>query len=192
MKIISKGAEAVIYSNGTVIKKRIKKGYRHPEIDFELRKTRTTREANMLKKIDIPAPKLISVDKKEMTIEMDKLTGKKLSTCLEKMDYKNISKEIGEKVAKLHKKNIIHGDLTTSNMIFSDKLYFIDFGLAFTSTKDEDKAVDLHLLKQALSSRHSTISDECFEEIKKNYANETVLKRLKEVEKRGRHKQKAK
>ncbi|MFW6449487.1 MAG: KEOPS complex kinase/ATPase Bud32 [Nanoarchaeota archaeon] len=192
MKIISKGAEAVIYSNGMVIKKRIKKGYRHPEIDFELRKTRTTREANMLRKIDIPAPKLISVDKKEMTIEMDKLTGKKLSTSLEKMDYKNISKEIGEKVAKLHKKNIIHGDLTTSNMIFSDKLYFIDFGLAFTSTKDEDKAVDLHLLKQALSSRHSTISDECFEEIKKKYANKTVLKRLKEVQKRGRHKQKAK
>src|SRR4030042_1167648 len=50
--------------------------------------------------------------------------------------------------------HIINGDLTTSNMILNpdNKLYFIDFGLSFHSNKIEDKAVDLHLLKQALNA----------------------------------------
>ena len=37
------------------------------------------------------------------------------------------------------------------------KVYFIDFGLGFFSNKTEDKAVDLHLLKQALESKHYQI-----------------------------------
>lgn len=188
MKIISQGAEALIYSNENIIKKRISKGYRHPEIDIELRKTRTSREAKILQKINISAPKLILVDKQEMTIEMEKIEGKKLSLHLEELDYKHICKKMGEMVAKMHSQNIIHGDLTTSNMIYSNELYFIDFGLAFTSTKTENKAVDLHLLKQALMSRHSSIYEECFEEVKKGYCKRDVLKRLEQVQARGRNK----
>ena len=107
----------------------------------------------------------------------------------------NLVKEIGEKIAVLHNNHIIHGDLTTSNMIFNEEVYFIDFGLSFFSHKIEDKAVDLHLLKQALESKHYKIWEKAFktalETYKKNAENsDEILKRLEKVEKRGRYKQK--
>ncbi|MFW6014123.1 MAG: KEOPS complex kinase/ATPase Bud32 [Nanoarchaeota archaeon] len=192
MKLISQGAEAVLYeTEDKIIKKRISKGYRHPVIDNELRKSRTNREARILKKVDFPVPAVFNVDKKEMSIEMEKIEGLKLSEHLEEIDYKKVCHRIGEQVEKMHSANIIHGDLTTSNMIYSkNKIYFIDFGLSFTSTKNEDKAVDLHLLRQALESRHNKIYEESFKAVKKGYADEDVLKRLEEVELRGRNKNK--
>ncbi len=192
MKQIGQGAEAIIYeTDDRIIKKRVAKGYRLPEIDFELRKARTAREARILKKAGIPVPKILNIDKKDMIIEMEKIEGVKLSDHLEKLDYCEISSVVGKQIAMLHRKNIIHGDLTTSNMIYSEGVvYFIDFGLSFTSTKAEDKAVDLHLLKQALDSRHNTICEDCLEAVKKAYADTEVLARLEVVEKRGRHKNK--
>src|SRR3989338_6709944 len=64
-------------------------------------------------------------------------------------------KVIGKNIALLHQQEIIHGDLTTSNMILKgEEVYFIDFGLSFIDPKAEHKAVDLHLLRQALESKH--------------------------------------
>ena len=75
-----------------------------------------------------------------------------------------------------------------------ETLDFIDFGLGFFSNKIEDKAVDLHLLKQALESKHFKKWDENFKEVLKNYKiskdSEKVLERLKKVESRGRYKDK--
>jgi Kae1-associated kinase Bud32 len=90
---------------------------------------------------------------------------------------------------------IIHGDLTTSNMILNSEVFFIDFGLSFFSEKVEDKAVDLHLLRQALESKHYKVWEECFTAVRQGYegtANdaELVLKRLEVVESRGRYKRK--
>ena len=78
-----------------------------------------------------------------------------------------------------------------------DEVYFIDFGLSFFSHKIEDMAVDLHLLKQALESKHYTIWEECFKAALDAYRKESkdgelVLKRLDVVEKRGRYKGKNK
>ena len=70
----------------------------------------------------------------------------------------------------------------------SFKLYFIDFGLGFFSTKAEDKAVDLHLLKQALESKHYKNFEKLYKTILKNYKHKDVLKRLEKVELRGRYK----
>ena len=111
-----------------------------------------------------------------------------------KYKYEKFSKLIGEQVAKLHSNGIIHADLTTSNMLYADKLYFIDFGLSFFSDKIEDKAVDLHLLKQALESKHFGVFDEAFKIILNTYKEkatdaEAVLERFEVVEKRGRYKQ---
>jgi len=103
---------------------------------------------------------------------------------------------MGINLALLHNAEIIHGDLTTSNMIISkETLYFIDFGLGFQSNKVEDKAVDLHLIKQALEAKHYEISKECFKFILAGYKQEAknfnqILARLKKVESRGRYKQK--
>lgn len=198
-KIIGRGAEALIYLDGTVKKDRIKKGYRIKEIDERLRKQRTKREAKILErlgKIDFPAPRLIKTDETSI-IDMDYIDGKKLRDVLKKENCKKLMNELGTKIAKLHDNGIIHGDLTTSNFILSTKdkqLYFIDFGLSFFDDHAEHKAVDLHLLKQALESKHYQIWEECYKEVlngyKKSKSYKAVIERLEKVEKRGRYKQK--
>lgn len=104
--------------------------------------------------------------------------------------------KIGKQVALLHKNDIIHGDLTTSNTILQEKtnkIYIIDFGLGFISKRLEDKAVDLHLIKQALEAKHWQNHEQLFAEFLKTYTKELqdsqkVLDQLKKVESRGRHK----
>ena len=193
MKLIARGAEAEIYvDKDKVVKNRIEKDYRLKEIDDKLRRTRTKKEAKILAKIaDLDfTPNLIKTDNKSI-IEMEHIDGEKVRDILEKEDYKQLSKEIAKKIKILHDQGIIHGDLTTSNMIYyKNKVYFIDFGLSFFSEKIEDKAVDLHLLRHALESKHHTIWEECFEIVKKEYKDKEVLERLEAVEKRGRNKQK--
>lgn len=197
MKQISQGAEAKIFSDGDVIvKDRFSKGYRHPELDEKLRKTRTRREAKVIDKlqeIGFASPKLIEFCDKEMKINMELLRGDVLKNVFER-DHQNLSKEIGRKLALMHTNGIIHGDLTTSNMILSNgDINFIDFGLSFFSDKEEDKAVDLHLLKQALESKHFTVFESAFENVLEGYSeanpeHEKILKRLELVERRGRYK----
>lgn len=200
-RIIFQGAEAVlIQDKDTLIKRRIIKKYRHPDIDSRLRKIRNRKEAKLLEKSSevINVPRIISVDEKNTEIVMEFIKGKKLSDELDKMENSsNICYEIGKATALLHNQDIIHGDLTTSNMIFSDKLYFIDFGLGFISSKAEDKAVDLHLLKQAFESKHFEKWEDYYKNAIKGYKEscnqaEIVIKRLEKVEERGRYKKKKK
>jgi len=198
-QIIQQGAEAIISLEKDVITKdRIKKSYRLPILDQRLRKQRTKKESKILEKTStlIPVPKLIKTDDKEK-IEMQFIEGKKLSEHLDSLkNAEEIYKLIGENIAILHDNNIIHGDLTTSNMIYStkeNKLYFIDFGLSFESNKAEDKAVDLHLIKQALEAKHFSKFELFFKAVLEGYKlsknfKETI-KRLESVEKRGRYKQ---
>jgi TP53 regulating kinase-like protein len=190
-KIIAKGAEAtIIFSNNRIIKHRVPKKYRLEQIDERLRKTRTKKEAKIIDSLPIPCPKLINVDLESMEIEMEYIKGKRLADIFEHLEHNAVAKEIGKKVKMLHDKNIIHGDLTTSNMILGDQLYFIDFGLSFSSNKLEDKAVDLHLLRQALESKHYRIWKECFDVILSSYNDKQVISRLEQVEGRGRNKSK--
>lgn len=199
-KLIAQGAEAKLYlEDSKIIKNRIRKDYRIKEIDNRLRKSRTRREAKVLSKlgaINIPGPRLIDCDEKERIV-MEYIDGPKLRDILEGSNYVKICEDIGKKIAMLHNNTIIHGDLTTSNLVFKDEVYFIDFGLSFFSHKIEDKAVDLHLLKQALESKHYKIWEKCFNAVLHAYRKEAkdaehILKRLKEVEERGRYKKRAK
>lgn len=192
MKEIGSGAEATIYlDKNKVIKKRIKKNYRIEEIDSALRKSRTRTEAKILEKISVKAPKLISTDR-EGTIEMEFIEGTKVRDLLDKKP--ELCEEIGGKVAEMHNNEIIHGDLTTSNMILKDEIYFIDFGLSYFSKKIEDKAVDIHLLKQALESKHYKVFEKAFKYFLKGYkkANKykEIMQRFEIVEERGRYKKK--
>jgi len=218
LKIIQQGAEAIILQEkNRVIKRRMKKSYRIPEIDDRIRRQRTRSETKLLTKAFklISIPEIIKVDQETKEIIMDFIDGKKLSDYLDKFPLKKqkkVCKLIGESTAKLHDADIIHGDLTTSNMILKDNkiisheqklkggvdkgklgsLYFIDFGLGFISHKFEDKAVDLHLLKQALEAKHFKNWEILFREVLKGYSNskdsKTILERLGAVEKRGRYK----
>jgi Kae1-associated kinase Bud32 len=194
-KAIGSGAEAIIYiENDKLVKERIKKDYRIDEIDYALRKQRTRKEAKIMQKVSF-SPQVLDVDEKKMKISMNFIDGDVVRNVLDKLDYEGRKKlciEIGERVAEMHDMDVIHGDLTTSNMIFNTKLFIIDFGLSLISKKDEDKAVDLHLFKQALESKHWQYYEECYNfflqgyEKYKDYKN--VLKRLEKVERRGRYK----
>ncbi len=198
-KIIQQGAEAILIqtSSSTLIKRRIKKSYRFPALDEKIRKQRTKKEFSLLQKAFklIPIPKIIKISDKEKEIEMEFIEGKKLSESLNSLpNKKEICIQIGKQIALLHDSSIIHGDLTTSNMLLKDNiLYFIDFGLGFISNKIEDKAVDLHLIKEAFKAKHFEIADTCFNAIIEGYASSPlslqVLQRLKKVESRGRYKQ---
>ena len=195
-KVIQQGAEGILYlCEGRLIKERISKGYRLKEIDEKLRKFRTRREAKLLGKVDF-APKVYGSSDKDMKIEMEFIEGDLLKDVIDGLGRSRrleICKKIGEQIAVLHDSNIIHADLTTSNMLLKEgKIYFIDFGLGFFSAKLEDKAVDLHLLQRALESKHYQHFEECFSAVLNGYGNskyaKEVIKRLEKVGQRGRYK----
>ncbi len=206
-KVIQIGAEAkIILTNNFIIKDRVKKSYRIPELDEKIRGRRTKSEAKLLLKaseiINCPKPFLQPLIKNSSKLKMPYIRGKRLSDNLDNFSLKKqkeICKILGEDIAKLHASDIIHGDLTTSNMILNQnpkspklKIYFVDFGLGLISSKIEDKAVDLHLLKQALEAKHFKNWKILFEEVLKGYKkykeSEKVLEQFKKVEKRGRYK----
>ncbi len=193
-KLLSSGAEALIFlENNNVLKSRITKSYRHEIIDVALRKSRTRREIKVIKSLENYGfvPKLVK--NSDYDIEMEYISGDQVKKLLDKNSH--LAKIIGKNLTVMHDLGIIHGDLTTSNMICSgndcEKLYLIDFGLSFFSQKIEDKAVDIHLFKQALESKHFRVFDEAYRYFIDGYNpkdKREVLKRLSEVELRGRNK----
>jgi len=194
--LIAQGAEAKIYKKGSkIIKDRIKKNYRLEVIDLRLRKTRTKAEAKLIceaNRVGIPVPKVIDEDLKKTRLVLEDINGEKFRDYLENEQNKSKVKKwcniAGEQTRKLHEAGIVHSDLTTSNMILSDKLYIIDFGLGQFSNRLEDKAVDIHLFKECLRSKHHKIWRTCWEAFKSGYKNEDVLKQMRKVEARGRYK----
>ena len=200
LKLIQQGAEAKIFldeKNNLIIKDRTSKSYRIPELDKKIIKQRTKAETKLLTKankiVNSPLPEK---SKDSNKIIMPYIDGEKLSTSLNDFPLekqKQIMKKVGEAVAKIHKEDIIHGDLTTSNMILKDKeVFFIDFGLGYISKKVEDKAVDLHLLKQALEAKHFMHWKELYKEFQEAYSkinpeSKKIYERMIAIEKRGRY-----
>ena len=197
MDVIGRGAEAILYREGeALVKERIVKGYRVKELDEKLRKRRTRLEAKILsraKRAGVPTPSVIKTE--DYKIVMEFIEGNRLKELLQTLtteEMERTAEEIGRLIGKLHSAGIIHGDLTTSNMILREKIYFIDFGLAFHSTSVEDRAVDLHLLHQAYQSTHFNFLEKLWEHTVEGYKEtfkdwESVLKRLEQIRKRGRY-----
>lgn len=78
------------------------------------------------------------------------------------INHDELARRTGISIAKLHKANLIHGDLTTSNFLLRSKdlsVVVIDFGLSYTSTMAEDRAVDLYVLERAFLSTHTEMTD---------------------------------
>jgi len=187
-----KGAEASIkIDEDDVIKERVEKNYRHPELDKRIIKERTKEEAKNTKrarKYSVKVPEVKEV--KEDTIVFEKIDGEvwKKKESIEKME------ELGENVALMHENKVIHGDLTTSNVMIRDsgEIRIIDFGLSFISERVEDQAVDIHLLKQVLDSSHPDKAKKAWKKFLEGYReNERyakVLERFEEVQSRGRYK----
>src|SRR3989344_2723979 len=196
MNILGRGAEAVVVEHdGVVVKERLKKDYRVAVLDERLRRQRTRRESSILKKVNalgIPSAKFLDMDDKTMEVEMSFVQGKKLRDVLD--NHVHFAEQIGKIVGKLHTNDIVHGDLTTSNLlVHEDVVSVIDFGLSFISKKVEDKAVDLHVLHDDIKSKNNDVHEECFNLIIKGYSHSNpnaseVLERLKVVQSRGRNK----
>lgn len=206
MDILSQGAEATLYVKAgktvavaTLVKDRSSKPYRHAVLDHQLRLRRMRREVKALNDAAslIPVPKVLAVDEKNCLFEMQYFAVDALSSVLETLDWKALLFLAGKQLGTLHAHDLIHGDLTTSNMLFAnDLLYFIDFGLSIVSRKDEDKAVDMHLFSRALESKHYAIAELGFERFLAGYKEgnaagfAAVLERFEQVQERGRYKHK--
>ncbi|AUB57772.1 MAG: bifunctional N(6)-L-threonylcarbamoyladenine synthase/serine/threonine protein kinase [Methanobacterium sp.] len=208
VELVAKGAEANICSGHyldeeVLLKKRVVKGYRIREIDAYLRRKRTKNEAKLLgeaKRCGVVTPLVYDVDLKESVITMEKVAGNEVKVIFSgenSMDLstiKSISRIIGENVARLHDCGIIHGDLTTSNIILredGDSVVFIDFGLGKISDLIEDKGVDLLVFKKAINGIHHDISRECFDSIIEGYSCardcKEIVAKIEEIEGRGRY-----
>lgn len=127
---------------------------------------------------------------------MEYIDGKRIKDILNTLSpsqQKNICTTIGQNIAHLHNHGLIHGDLTTSNMILrDDTIYFIDFGLGAKSSELEIQGVDLHVLMEAFESTHSQYP-ELFNWVIEGYRNtytgntQSIENKIKDIVKRGRY-----
>jgi TP53 regulating kinase-like protein len=196
--LIKKGAEADIYlvnwyGRKAISKVRVPKHYRHEFLDNEIRRYRTIHEASMLsgaKKTGIVCPFVYFVDPLHAEIIMEFIEG----TNVKETITSQLCSKIGCYTALLHDNNIIHGDLTTSNFILSKKVVLVDFGLSYYSSRLEDKAVDIRLIKQVLESAHKLVYEDGYRCFLKGYSKiagepktEKILEKVGEIEQRGRY-----
>ncbi|MBN2203292.1 MAG: Kae1-associated serine/threonine protein kinase [Candidatus Aenigmarchaeota archaeon] len=200
MKEIKRGAEAIIWLEGDqVIKERIKKSYRLQEIDEKLRKYRTRKEGKLLlevQRIGVDAPNVSKISEEDFKIKMDYVEGTRLKELFSQAsdeEIRRVSELAGKSVGILHKNGIVHGDLTTSNMILKDnRVFFIDFGLGENTSRIENLATDLSVLKEAFRSTHFKHLNPLWDSFIKGYKQTNdnfnkVLETLNDIEKRGRY-----
>jgi len=194
-KKLKQGAEATVeIEEKQVVKKRHVKSYRHPVLDERIIEERTKKEARIIEKATRYGVSPALIERNQDTLKIERIIGRTVKEVIE--NNTEIIEEISRKIATLHRENIIHGDLTTKNMILEDEtqeIYIIDFGLAKHSQKAEDKAVDLRLFKEVLKTSHSPIFEECWEIFVQKYQenfedSKRILERLEEIETRGRYK----
>lgn len=218
--VLSTTTHPYFSKDGTfIVKFRPRKPYRHPKIDQQITRSRTIGEAKFmakLKKAGIPSPSLISLDAANGVIWMesigDSLPDGSVSSLknylwfLEKTHHdqclseqvKALCKNTGAVIAQLHQNDMVHGDLTSSNILLeNDQAHLIDFGLSSYSNLPEDKAVDLYVLERAVMSTHSDFADSynlwllqgyeehlCKTGLKNKYKD--TIKKLEDVRLRGR------
>ncbi|KAJ7569629.1 hypothetical protein O6H91_01G086700 [Diphasiastrum complanatum] len=206
--LLKQGAEARVYKSSfmgreAVVKERFAKKYRHASLDSKLTLKRLLGEARSMikaRKLGVRTPVVFAVDSLSRTLTFEFVTGSLIKDILlqsgpisENTILEDIASQIGKAIARLHDGGLIHGDLTTSNMILhseKQELVMIDFGLSFTSSLPEDKAVDLYVLERALISLHSS-NGNVMEQVLASYRQSSkywssTLNKLAQVQMRGR------
>lgn len=208
--LLRQGAEAKIYTGTflgqkSIVKERFSKKYRHPQLDERLTKERLKGEIRSLmrcKIANIRTPTIYFVDMNNGLFVMEYLDS--ATTCREYIDsllknstanfdetrskLTNLSMKIGQILGQMHKNNVIHGDLTTSNMMVQKetdncgyKICLIDFGLGFAEGSPEDKGVDLYVLERALISTHPN-TEFMFDAVINSYKKEMKAERKTECD----------
>jgi metallohydrolase, glycoprotease/Kae1 family len=192
---LDNGAEAVVYledgpeGKKVLIKERVPKAYRHTEIDERIRVERNRTEARLMseaRRSGVSTP--IIYDVEDFKLKMQYIDGVPIKYLI----TPELSEKVGELVGKLHSAGIVHGDLTTSNLLLAgERLYLLDFGLAYFDKGLEARGVDVHVLFQTFESTHRN-HQALIEAFKKGYQStfidsEDVLKRVEEIKKRARY-----
>jgi TP53 regulating kinase-like protein len=205
--LLKKGAEASLFlaswhGRRVIVKARFPKKYRPAELDAKIRSYRTAHEPQLMheaKLVGVPTPRIFLVDMKNTAITMEFVEGKQVKQVLPPASHKErqeLCVKIGELIGKMHKHGLIHGDLTTSNIILSGegKIFLVDFGLGEKNAELEARGVDLHLMKRALQSTHCQFAEECFRNVLRGYSEilggenaEKVFEKIREIERRGRY-----
>lgn len=205
-RLLYRGAEADIVKGRwrclpAIYKVRRPLAYRLPDLDIILRLQRTLHEAELIhssRRAGVCVPRLYYVDAPHTTLVMEYVEGirmKEFVNSAPKEDVGQLFFALGGDAARLHSVGISHGDLTTANLIIRDgKLVFIDFGLSNHSSRLEDQAVDLRLVKETLVGAHHPIASMALERLFEGYSHEVgakqteaVTRRLKSIERRGRY-----
>lgn len=189
---------AVWMGRSVVFKQRVVKGYRHPTLDRNIQTFRIKNEVRLMleaRRAGIAVPVIYSVDLEENRIVMEEIPGMRVKDALETMPMdsaEEVCRKIGEIAGRLHANDIVHGDLTTSNMLLDgDRIVVIDFSLGSKSSELEDKGVDMHLLEEAFHSAHYRRSG-LYASVRDSYVKtyrggEEVLRKVREIERRGRY-----
>ncbi|XP_020635208.3 EKC/KEOPS complex subunit TP53RK [Pogona vitticeps] len=212
LELLQQGAEARVYrgqflGRPAVIKHRFPKRYRHPILEERLSRRRTAQEARSLlrcRRAGISAPVVYFVDYASNCIYLEDVVESitvRDYIISEQQSGENpssltlLTEKIGEMLARMHDEDLVHGDLTTSNILLRPPvekldLVLIDFGLSFISALPEDKGVDLYVLEKAFLSTHPN-TETLFEALLKKYSvtskkSAPVIKKLDEVRLRGR------
>ncbi|QSZ33253.1 hypothetical protein DSL72_002841 [Monilinia vaccinii-corymbosi] len=213
------------------LKWRPSKPYRHPILDQRLTKARILAEARVLAKCrreGIVVPAVYAVDEGRGCLMVEWVEGEvvriRLNEWLGRRKEREgntevtgaeegsegavaLMRRIGRAVGRMHGVGVVHGDLTTSNLMLRPRklegeegiehgrelegeIVIIDFGLASQSTADEDRAVDLYVLERAFGSTHPR-AEGLFKEVLNAYGTsykgaQVVLKKLEDVRMRGR------
>ncbi len=205
--LLKQGAEARVYKTEffgkpSILKERFVKSYRVASLDQKLTQRRMSQEARSIarcRKHGIRAPAIYQLDFKRREICMEEIEGESLRDHIQNLypvkdieELISIGREVGTILARMHNCDVIHGDLTTSNIISgpNGQLTLIDFGLSCVSALVEDKGVDLYVLERAFLSSHPNTED-VFDELLQSYkksANESkaIVAKLNEVRSRGR------
>ncbi len=205
-KLIYCGAEADILHGewqGLDVVYKVRKAleYRLAILDEAIRHQRTLREAEMIhqaKKAEVDTPSLYHVDPTSATLVMEFVKGDRLRDFVGRISSEELAEVFfmfGRDVAKLHTSGIMHGDLTTANVMRrGGGLVFIDFGLSLRSERLEDHAVDIRLIKETVVGAHSGVASAALEGFYKGYSSivgatrfRQVLKQLHNIERRGRY-----
>jgi len=199
LKLLARGAEAELtehkyFGKNVVFKKRIRKKYRNLILDNQIRKERTKGEAHLLHKVKgfgVRVPLIYKIDPSEGLLVIEKIQGRVMKKNLNENNLEHME-SAGEIAAKLHSAGIVHGDLTTSNLIITNSgIVIIDFGLGFESNKIEDFSVDLLNFKKTYKATHYNLPqgwERFVQAYKKNFSQgDEVIKRIAKIEGRARY-----
>lgn len=192
LKKIAEGAEAIIYATDVlgipaVVKERMSKSYRQQTLDEKIRSERTRSEARILSRASnsgAAVPRVLMVSKYAIYTERlpgDTLNRKRLS----ESERMRALKRAGSQLALIHNAGITHGDYTTANILVGDsKVWVIDFGLGEMTSSVESRALDVLLMKRSISKEEYKVFEKAYSA---GVAGREVLKRVAEIEKRGRY-----